>query len=130
FRSHHRDLGRWPGVIHVGANVLGRHDAIRAAVSFARDDGHLGHGCFGEGEEQLRSVRDDAAELRCVPGRNPGTSSKVISGMLKQSQKRTKRAPLMLALMSSTPARNAGWLATMPTDFPFNRAKPITMFLA
>ena len=27
-----------------------------------------------------------------VPGRNPGTSSKVTSGMLKQSQKRTKRA--------------------------------------
>src|SRR5271157_255186 len=63
FRSHHRDFGRRPGVIHVGANVLGRHDAIRAAVSFARDDGHLGHGRLGKGEEQLRSVGDDAAEL-------------------------------------------------------------------
>ena len=35
--------------------------------------------------------------------------------MLKQSQKRTKRAPLIEASMSRTPARNAGWLATMPT---------------
>ena len=30
------------------------------------------------------------------------------SGMLKQSQKRTKRAPFTDALMSSVPARNAG----------------------
>src|ERR1019366_9356105 len=58
-----------------------------------------------------------------VPGRKPGTSSKVISGMLKQSQKRTKRAPLMLALMSSTPARKLGWLATMPTGLPWRRGE-------
>ena len=35
---------------------------------------------------------------------------------MKQSQKRTKRAALMLALMSRTPARKLGWLATMPTE--------------
>src|SRR5205807_8228649 len=29
----------------------------------------------------------------CVPGRKPGTSSNVISGILNASQKRTKRAP-------------------------------------
>jgi len=29
-----------------------------------------------------------------VPGRKPGTSSNTTSGMLKASQKRTKRAPL------------------------------------
>jgi hypothetical protein len=33
---------------------------------------------------------------------------------LKQSQKRMNRAALIDALMSSTPARTAGWLATMP----------------
>jgi hypothetical protein len=43
-----------------------------------------------------------------VPGRKPGTSSKVTMGMLKQSQKRTKRAPLRDALMSRQPARCAG----------------------
>src|SRR6185312_15991076 len=38
-----------------------------------------------------------------VPGRNPGTSSNVTSGMLNASQKRMKRAPLSDAAMSSTP---------------------------
>ena len=50
-----------------------------------------------------------------VPGKNPGTSTKVISGMLKASQNRTKRAPLSEALMSSAPAMTFGWLATTPT---------------
>ena len=43
-----------------------------------------------------------------VPGRKPGTSSKVIRGILKQSQKRIKRAALSLASMSRTPASQAG----------------------
>src|SRR5215510_11061038 len=59
----------------------------------------------------------------CVPGRKPGTSSNVISGMLKASQKRTKRAPFTEALISSVPARQAGWLATTPTLRPLSRAK-------
>ena len=65
-----------------------------------------------------------------VPGRNPGTSSNVTSGMLNASQKRTKRAPFTEALMSSVPARYAGWLATMPTGRPPSRAKPTMMFCA
>ena len=65
-----------------------------------------------------------------VPGRNPGTSSKVTSGMLNASQKRTKRAPFTDASMSSVPASTAGWLATMPTGRPSSRAKPTTMFFA
>ena len=47
-----------------------------------------------------------------VPGRKPGTSSKVTSGMLKQSQKRTKRAAFTEALMSSKHIRtdfNYAW---------------------
>ena len=43
-----------------------------------------------------------------VPGRKPGTSSNVTSGMLNASQKRTKRAPFTDASMSSVPARCAG----------------------
>ena len=39
-----------------------------------------------------------------VPGRKPGTSTKVRIGMLKQSQKRMKRAPLIEESMSRTPA--------------------------
>ncbi len=43
--------------------------------------------------------------------------------MLNASQNRTKRAALRLALMSSTPAMNLGWLAMMPTDGPLKRAE-------
>ena len=50
--------------------------------------------------------------------------------MLNASQKRTKRAPLREALMSSTPASILGWLATMPTLLPFMWANPTMMFLA
>jgi hypothetical protein len=50
--------------------------------------------------------------------------------MLKQSQKRTKRAPFTEALMSSVPASMAGWLATIPTERPSRRANPMTMFFA
>ncbi len=49
---------------------------------------------------------------------------------MKASQKRTKRAALREASMSSTPARTCGWLATMPTVSPSMRAKPTMMFLA
>src|ERR1017187_8193624 len=65
-----------------------------------------------------------------VPGRKPGTSSKVRIGMLKASQKRTKRAPFTEELISSTPARKAGWLPTMPTERPSMRPNPTTIFLA
>ena len=45
----------------------------------------------------------------------PGTSTKVTTGMLKASQKRTKRAALMELLISKQPAKTKGWLATIPT---------------
>jgi hypothetical protein len=47
-----------------------------------------------------------------VPGRKPGTSTKVTMGMLKASRKRTKRAALMEESMSRQPARCEGLLAT------------------
>src|SRR3954447_8887002 len=65
-----------------------------------------------------------------VPGRNPGTSTKVTSGMLKASQVRTKRAPFADESMSSTPASARGWLPTTPTTWPFSRAKPQIRFSA
>ena len=65
-----------------------------------------------------------------VPGRNPGTSTNVSSGMLNASHVRTKRAALADASMSSTPASAAGWLPTTPTVHPFMRLKPQTMFFA
>src|SRR5215813_7717461 len=62
-----------------------------------------------------------------VPGRNPGTSTNVTSGTLKQSQNRTKRAAFTEALMSRQPARWAGWLATIPTGRPPRRPNPTTI---
>src|SRR5579863_3865146 len=38
---HHRDLGRRPGEIEVGAEVLGGHHVVGAAVGLARDDRNL-----------------------------------------------------------------------------------------
>src|SRR5262249_58264872 len=65
-----------------------------------------------------------------VPGRKPGTSTKVTIGMLKASQKRTNRAALRLASESSTPASTIGWLATKPTVRPAMRPEPVTMLRA
>ncbi len=65
-----------------------------------------------------------------VPGRKPGTSTKVRIGMLKQSQKRTKRAALRHESMSRQPASTSGWLATTPTVRPSRRMKPVMMFFA
>ena len=65
-----------------------------------------------------------------VPGRKPGTSTKVRIGRLNASQKRTKRAALAEASMSSTPAIALGWLPTTPIAIPFSRENPTTMFCA
>ena len=105
--AHHRNLGGRIREIEIRPHVLARHDAVGAAVGLARNNGDLRHGRFGKRIEQLGAVRDDAAVLLLTPGRNPGTSSKVISGMLKASQKRTNRAALTEASISSTPARYA-----------------------
>ncbi len=56
-----------------------------------------------------------------VPGRKPGTSTKVSTGMLKASQVRTNRAAFSLASMSRVPANWVGWLATTPTGRPSMR---------
>ena len=50
--------------------------------------------------------------------------------MLKQSQKRTKRAALAEASMSRQPASSCGWFATMPTVAPSIRPKPVMVFFA
>ena len=65
-----------------------------------------------------------------VPGRNPGTSTKVSSGTLNASHVRTKRAAFTEASMSRTPASAAGWFPTTPTAWPPSRANPHTMFSA
>ncbi len=63
-----------------------------------------------------------------VPGRKPGTSTNVSTGMLNASQVRTNRAAFSDASMSRVPANCIGWFATTPTGRPSTRPKPTTMF--
>ena len=58
-----------------------------------------------------------------VPGRKPGTSTKVSTGMLNASQVRTNRAAFSDASMSRQPAKCIGWLATTPTGAPVDPAE-------
>ena len=60
------------GEVGVAADVLGGHDAVRAAIGLARDHGQLGHGGFAERVEQLGPVLDDATELLGGPGQKAG----------------------------------------------------------
>ena len=91
----------------------------------------LGTVASAKAKRSLRAVLDDAAVLLVGPGQETRARRRsVTSGMLKQSQKRTKRAAFIDEWMSSTPARTAGWLATTPTARPPMRAKPTTMFCA
>ena len=53
-----------------------------------------------------------------VPGRKPGTSTNVTSGMLNASQVRTKRAALTDESMSSTPASDARLVADDADGMP------------
>src|SRR6266508_3557975 len=127
-------LARLDHVIHIAA--LGRDIRVGEAVLVIFDQ--LGHarrwvGRFGQllAKDDLdRRIDAHHSDLGRRPGRNPGTSTNVTSGRLKASQKRTKRAAFTDESMSSVPARCAGWLATIPTGKPSNRAKPTTILRA
>lgn len=80
---------RRPGIIDVSANMLGAHVAVGAAVRFSGDDRDLRRGRLGKRREQFSAVMGNAAMLLIAAGGNPGTSSNVMIGMLKRSQKRT-----------------------------------------
>jgi hypothetical protein len=60
-RPHDGDLGGRPGIVHVAADVLRRHDVIGPAIGLAGDQRDLGHGGLGIGEQQLGAVLDEAA---------------------------------------------------------------------
>src|SRR3546814_19723828 len=53
-RSHHRDLGGRPGVVHVAAQVLRAHDVAGAAKGLAGDHRYLRNSRHGIGETQAR----------------------------------------------------------------------------
>src|SRR5207253_5485511 len=72
FRTHDRDLRGGPGEIGVGANVLGSHHAVGAAISLARDNRNLRNCGFGKSEKQLRAMLDDPAKFLLRSGKKAG----------------------------------------------------------
>jgi hypothetical protein len=106
-----------------------RHNAVCAAVAFRVNHGNLRDRRFRESVQQFGAVANDAAEFLLRAGKKAGTSSKVISGNVKASQKRTKRAPLTDALISSTP-QERGLFADDADGAAVHRANPTTRFLA
>jgi hypothetical protein len=60
----------------------------------------------------------------------PGTSTRLITGILKASQNLINREALSQALMSNTPAIDFGWLAIIPTDHPFSLEKQVIILVA
>ena len=104
--------------------------SVGAAIGFARDHGQLGHGRFAVGIEQLGAGADDPAMFLDGAGQEARHIHEGDDRHVEASQKRMKRAAFSLALISSTPARTTGWLATMPTLCPPRRAKPTTILAA
>jgi hypothetical protein len=88
---------------------------------------------FGVGVQELGPVLDDARRTPgLVPGMKPGTSTRVRMGMLKASQKRTKRAALRDAALD---VQQPGQHLRVVGDHPDASSRPcgrsrITMFLA
>src|SRR5262249_33184444 len=70
--AHDGDLGGGPGGDAVGAQVLGAHGEVGAAVGLAHDDGDLGDRGGGVGEEHFGAVADGAAGFLLDPGGEAG----------------------------------------------------------
>ena len=71
-RAHHRDLRGRPGEVDVGAEVLGAHHVVGAAVGLAGDDRDQRDGRLGVGVDQLRAAADDAVPLLVGAGQEAG----------------------------------------------------------
>src|SRR5690606_30145441 len=70
--THDGDLGGRPRVVDVGAELLGAHDDVGAAVRLAGDDGDEGHGGLRVRVEQFGAAADDAGPLLVGAGKVPG----------------------------------------------------------
>ena len=62
-RAHDPDLRARPGEHEAGAEVLGVHRDVGAAVGLAQHDGEALDGGGGEGVHELGAVADDAGAL-------------------------------------------------------------------
>ena len=70
--THNGNLGVGPCVVEVGAELLAAHHNVASTIALAEGDGHLGHGCFAVGVEQLGAVQDDGIVLLAGAGEEAG----------------------------------------------------------
>ena len=73
---------------------------------------------------------DDAAVLLLVPGRNPGTSSNVTSGMLKAVAEADEARAFDRGVDVEPPGKHCRLIGDDADGRPSSRAKPTTMFCA
>jgi hypothetical protein len=59
--AHDGDLRGRPGVVHVGADLLGGHDVEGDAIGLAGDEGGERHRALRIGEQQFRPMLDQSA---------------------------------------------------------------------
>src|SRR3954462_3387087 len=71
-RTHDGDLRGRPGEVQVGAEVLGPHDVVRAAVRLAGDDGDLGNGGLAVRVDQRGAAADHAVPFLAGTGQEAG----------------------------------------------------------
>src|SRR2546421_6411692 len=69
---HDGEFRGGPSEIEVPADMFRAHDVVGSAVGLARDHRDLRHGRLAEGEQELRAVPDDPAELLFRPGEEAG----------------------------------------------------------
>src|SRR5260370_7028787 len=72
FGAHDGDFRGGRGEIGVRSNMCRSHEAVRAAVGFARYHGNFRNSGFGVSEEQLCAVLDDAAKFLLGAGEKTG----------------------------------------------------------
>src|ERR671930_1821473 len=57
------NLGTWPRIVNVGAQILASHGNVRAAICLAYNARYFGYGGFTVCKQQLAAVPDDAVVL-------------------------------------------------------------------
>ena len=94
FRSHDSDFCSGPREVCIGTQMLGRHYAVGSAVGLACDDGDFRYSGFGEGEQELRAMFDDAAQLLLGAGKKAGDVFKGDQWNVKQRRKNARNVRL------------------------------------
>src|SRR5205807_6189845 len=122
--AHDRELGRGPGVGQVGADRLGVHDHVGAAVGLAGDELDPGHGGLAEGVEQLGAVADDPPVLLVGTGQEPGHVHEGDEGDVEGVARAHETAPLLGGVDVEHAGQDLGLVADDAHDVAVEAAEP------